>query len=134
MKNQITGEKPQSVVTAVHLLWAAFAIGLIRLLLDFLHLGTTSLTASTYCILICTFGLSGLLIFKVSGGRNWARITFLLVFVMGAMQTLPTALEEFSISAVVGALFIAKNVFQAYGLFLLFTRPGSIWFRKIVPA
>jgi hypothetical protein len=134
METQIAVQKPQSIVTAVNLLWASLAVGLVKILMDFSNLSKVAPAAFTNFILIFTFALIGFLIFKISAGKNWARITFLVMFVIGMLQTLPLVLGEFSRSAVVGALSVAQIGLQGYALFLLFTQPGNGWFRKVAPA
>lgn len=134
METQSDAQKPQPIVTAVNLLWASLAVGLVKMLMDFSNLSGVAPAAFTNFILIFTFALIAFLIFKISAGRNWARITFLVMFIIGVLPTLPIVLGEFSRSAVVGALSVSQIGLQVYALFLLFTLPGSSWFRKVVPA
>ena len=134
METQSAAQKPQPVVTAVYLLWVSLAVGLVKMLMYFSNLSGMAAAAFTSFILIFTFALIAFLIFKISAGRNWARITFLVMFIIGVLPTLPIVLGEFSRSAVVGALSAAQIGLQVYALFLLFTQPGSSWFRKVVPA
>lgn len=134
METQAAAQKPQPVVTAVNLLWASLAVGVVKMLMDFSNLSGVAPAAFTNFILIFTFALIAFLVFKISSGRNWARITFLVMFIIGVLPTLPIVLDEFSRSAVVGALSVAQIGLQVFALFLLFTQPGSNWFRKVVPA
>lgn len=134
METLPAAQKPQSIVTAINLLWTTLAVGLVKMLMDFSNLSAVAPAAFTNFVLVFTFALMGFLIFKISAGRNWARITFLVMFIIGVLPTLPIVLGEFSRSAVVGALSVAQIGLQVYALFLLFTQPGSSWFRKVVPA
>lgn len=134
MEAQSAVQKPQTVGTAVNLLWASLAVGLVKMLMDFSNLSALAPAAFTNFVLIFTFALIGFLIFKISAGKNWARITFLVMFVLGMLPTLPLVFSEFSRSPVVGALSVAQIGLQVYALFLLFTQPGSSWFRQVVPA
>lgn len=134
METQSAAQKPQAVVTAVNLLWASLAVGLVNMLMDFSYPSSVALAAFTNFILIFTFALTAFLNFKISAGRNWARITTLVLFIIGVLPTLPIVLDEFSRSAVVGALSVAQVGLQVYALFLLFTQPGRSWFRKVAPA
>ena len=134
METQNAVQKPQSVATAVNLLWASMAVGLVKMLMDFSNLSAVAPAAFTNFVLVFTFALIAFLIFKISAGRNWARITFLVMFVIGMLPTLPLMLGEFSRSPVVGALSVAQVGLQVYALFLLFTQPGSVWFRKVTAA
>ncbi|MGU7784325.1 hypothetical protein [Burkholderia sp. PU8-34] len=127
-------EKPKSVRTAVNLLWASVAVGLVKVLLDFSYIRTVAPTALTNIVLIFVFAFISFLIFKISAGKNWARITFLVLFVIGVLPTLPVMFDEFSRLPVVGALSVAQIGLQIYALSILFTKPSSAWFRKVGPA
>ena len=131
MEMQNAVQKPQPVATAVNLLWASMAVGLVKMLMDFSSLSAVAPAAFTNIVLVFTFALIAFLIFKISAGRNWARITFLVMSVIGMLPTLPLMLGEFSRSPVVGALSVAQVGLQVYALYLLFTQPGSVWFRKV---
>jgi hypothetical protein len=131
METQDAVKKPQSVTTAINLLWASLAVGLVKMLMDFSNLSAIAPAAFTNFVLIFTFAFIGFLNFKISAGRNWARITFLFMFVIGMLPTLPLMLGEFSRAPVVGALSIAQVGLQVYAMFLLFSQPGSGWFRKV---
>ncbi len=130
MEAQDSAQKPQSVKTAVNLLWASLAVGLVKMLMDLSNLSAIAPAAFTNFVLIFVFAFIAFLIFKISAGRNWARITFLVLFVIGMLPTLPLMLGEFSRAPVVGALSVAQVGLQVYALFLLFTQPGSAWYRK----
>ena len=134
METQNVVQKPQSITTAANLLWASLVVGLAKMLMDFSNLATLAPAAFTNFVLVFTFAVIAFLIFKISAGRNWARITFLVMFVIGMLPTLPLMLAEFSRSPVVGALSVAQVGLQVYALFLLFIQPGSVWFRKVVAA
>ena len=134
METQSAAQKPQSVGTAVNLLWASLAVGLVKMLMDFSNLSAVAPAAFTNFVLIFTFAVIGFLIFNISAGKNWARITSLVIFIIGMLPSLPLVLGEFSRSPVVGALSVAQIGLEVYALYLLFSQPGSGWFRKVVPA
>lgn len=134
METQAVAQKPQPVGTAVNLLWASLAVGLVKTLIDFSNLSAQASAAFTNFVLIFTFALIGFLTFKISAGKNWARITFLVLFVIGVLPTSFVVLGEFSQSSILGALSVAQIGLQGYAIFLLFTQPGSTWFRKVLAA
>jgi hypothetical protein len=90
--------------------------------------GTVALTPSSlmvasgagYAAMALTMGW---LIVKIGAGRNWARISLLVSFALDAIYTLwppyhgtlRTALPDLGL--------------QIFALFLLYTAPGSAWFR-----
>jgi hypothetical protein len=128
LETQSATQKPQPVDTAVNLVWASLAAGLLKTMIDYSHLTSLTSAAFTNFVLVFTFALVGFLIFKISAGKNWARITFLVLFIVGVLPFLFIVLDEFSRSSTVGALSVTQISLQVYALFLLFTQPGSIWF------
>lgn len=121
METQRADKKPKPIVTAVSLLWASMAVGVVKMLIDFLYYSALAPAAFTNFVLVCTFAFLAFLLTKISAGRNWARITFLVLFVLGMLPALPLMLGEFSRLPVVGALSVAQVGLQVYALFLLFT-------------
>lgn len=127
-------ERPQSVRLAMNFLWLSLAIGVLKLLMELPYLRALAPAAFANLVLIIVFAFFLFLIFKIYAGRNWARITFLVLFVLGILPTLPTVLGEFARSPLIGTLSVVQVGLQIYALFLLFTKPGSAWFRKTVTA
>ena len=134
METKSTIQKPQSISTAINLLWTSLVIGAAKALMDFTHISATSPAMSTLFVLVLTFALLGFLIYKISTGKNWARITFTIMFVLGMLPTVPYVMDEFSRSSIVGALSLAQIGLQGFSLYLLFSQPGGGWFRKVAPA
>ena len=131
--NQSKIKKPESVSTAVNLLWAALVVGVVKALMDVSNIRNISgMVPAELIIIIVVFSLAlfFFLLLKISAGKNWARITFLIMFIGGVLPTVPIVSAEFSRSAVVGALSMVQIGIQIYVALLLFTRPGSNWFRK----
>lgn len=133
MENQDPEEKPQAVKTAVKALWAAVAVGLVKIPLDFAHLSAMAAMAPVAGLIIgglTVYALIAFVIAKISAGRNWARIVWLILFAIGMPLGLPMMFAEFTRAPGMGALSLLQMGMQVYGLFLLFTQPGSVWFRK----
>ena len=132
MENHSEEKKPQSVVTAVNLLWASLAVGLVVMLMDFQNLTGVAPAVVTNLILITSYALFAFLIFKISARKNWARITFLVLFIFGLLPTLHIVVDDFIPSAVLGGLTVTQIGIQGYAFFLLFTHPSRGWFSKDV--
>ena len=108
------------------------AVGLVRIPLEFAHY--SAMVRADFLIIgsVAITAFYAFVIAKVSAGRNWARIFWLIMFTPSI--TLNIALgylsAEFTRAPAMGALTLLQMGMVVYALFLLFTQPGSVWFRK----
>ena len=64
-------------------------------------------------------------------GRNWARITFLVVVIIGTPGSIFQLLLGLTVTPISGLLDIGGIVIQIIALIFLFQKPSSDWFRKM---
>jgi len=69
------------------------------------------------------------LIVKMDRGRNWARITFLVLFLLGTPLSIQPLIHSLSYSPVSGVLGLAQAALQVVSLVMLFGRAARPWFR-----
>ncbi|WKZ87329.1 hypothetical protein N5B55_21480 [Ralstonia pickettii] len=131
MDTSETSERPPTVRAAVNMLWASIGFGLAKALLDFNHLFVAATVKTFIATAVLTVVIMALLIFKTSSGANWARVTLLVLFAVGAILTPATLSLEFSRSSLVGALTVVQFGLQFFALALLFVKPSRGWFSKI---
>jgi hypothetical protein len=130
----LQSERPRTVTLAVNLFWASIAIGLVKIPLDLPALTAMPSPGLVWSVVVLVMVFFCLLIWKISSGRNWARITYLVLFLIGLIPAIPTLAAEFARSPILGVLTVAQAIMQAYGLYLLFASPGKAWFQKKAPA
>ena len=122
--------KPSQITWAVYLFLGSLAIGLVDVFLNLsFELQKTSLI---FVILVVAFtdAIVLLLIYKIDLGRNWARITFLVLVLIGLVPYAFALNTLFSRSILIGCMNITQTVMQIIALHYLFTKPGSTWFQK----
>ena len=122
-------EKPKNVAIAVNLLWIGIlggsACSLVRAAFN------SMITVPLIVIMLSGLAFYVFLILKISAGRNWARITLAVIFGIGVPFWMVTLLFRHSEIPIVSLVVSAVNfVLQSCALYLLFTNPGSSWFRK----
>jgi hypothetical protein len=84
--------------------------------------------------IVFAIGVSGIcidafVVYKIFRGRNWARITYLVLFLLGivfAVHGFTLLLER---SPTRAALSLVVQAARFIALVLLFTRPSGAWFR-----
>lgn len=127
-------EIPKAIKTAVSCLWASVALGFVTALVKLASVRTAEPAVSTNFVLLLVFGFIAFLIFKISAGKNWARIVFLILFLIGSVTSLPSMLYQFLHLPVIGLSSLAQVGLQGYGLYILFRSPSNSWFRSAVTA
>src|SRR5258706_13861316 len=133
MENQ-QPEKPRTVTLAVNLLWASMVLGVVKIPLDLPALAAMPSPGLIWPIVAGVLVFFCFLIMQISSGRNWARITYLVLFLIGLIPAWPTFAAEFARSPILGILSVVQLAIQGYAVFLLFTSPGKTWFQKKAPA
>lgn len=127
------GPPPRSVVHAVWLLWTSLAVGLVELALSMNPLrepaqlpAETHMTAFGVFASIVAIGTAYLwIVHHVRKGRNWARVTVLVLVVLGVIDTLT---GRRSAQPLPFMLNLAEILLDVAALTLLFREPASHWF------
>ena len=125
--------KPYNVSIAVTLLWIVIAVGVISSSFNFsssLEIANASGLGLGWLIftLYFTYLLLAFFIWKIRQGRNWARITYLVLFILGVSMTIYSYLtSEVSTFSII--LEIVGMIVQIVVLVFLFQKPSSDWFK-----
>jgi hypothetical protein len=125
--------KPRSVSYAIWLLWATLALGALRMLIIFpympkgLSFGIT--VAIVIAVMLVLFLLYWWLLSALSRGRNWARITLLVLFLGWLFVAYDQFITAFSRSMLEGSIFTLQQFLDTAALAILFSRSSRDWFR-----
>ena len=126
---------PEKVTTAVNLLWVSLALGIVRGFLEFSNtvksLSEQGISEIGYIIMIIVaLAIFGFFIIMIGKGKNWARITYLVIFLVGVIFSVFSIFDAFSISFISGILSIAQIVLPIISLVFLFDKSSSKWFNS----
>jgi hypothetical protein len=105
---------------------SVFVLGPLKTVMDWSYLRSLGGSVS---VLLFTGALNAFLLWKMYGGRNWARITFLVLFCLGFLPWLFVITREFHRSLALWSISMIQTAIQIYAALLQFTTPGSEWFR-----
>lgn len=118
--------KPLQVRIAVALLWISI---LLVAPTTYVEYTVTQDNAARVILLVFTGVMIAFACFlnvKISSGRNWARVTFLIVLVLSwILMFLPGGRDLTTMEIAVNG---ASAIVDAVAAYLLFTRPGALWF------
>lgn len=128
-------EKPDEVVLAVKLLLASLLIGIIRISLECripLEWQSTQHSSIIWLILLFLVFVSSLmlwLIYKINSRKNWARITWLILFVLGLPFSIKPLILSLTLNPFSGILGIGQCAIQIIAMVLLFKRSVNKWYK-----
>jgi hypothetical protein len=122
-------ERPRAVRKAVQFLASAVAIGLLNSILTLVQRTSGVPMLIVLIIVIAFFSLLFVLVMKISAGRNWARIVWLILVICNAPFAILAFPEAVRRSVVSGSLSIIIVMFQLIGTALLFAKSSNLWFR-----
>ena len=123
--------RPKKVGIAVKLLYMMLGIGLLRSIMEArMHAQMESPQFVMFVTLVVILTLC-FLIHMIGIGRNWARITYLVLFIIGIPFSISPLLQSLSASPFSGLLGITQAAIQIVALFFLFQTSSSEWFREL---
>ena len=119
--------KPPQVRYAVALMWISLFLDIVDTVAD-PPFAEAELVPQAIIALVLV--VQAVFIVLVSAGHNWARILFLVMFALGTLMALSDFGEQYARSRLVAWIDVSSMVVEALALYLIFTRPGSRWFRR----
>jgi len=130
-QNQTT--RPPRVGTAVKLLYITLGIGVLRSIMDASIY--TEMASPAFVMLISFFvlGVMGFFIFMIGKGRNWARTTFLVFFIISIPFAAFPLMQSVGANPISGRIGIIQIIIQIVALVFLFQKLSSDWFRDMKP-
>ena len=126
--------RPNKVSIAVTLLWISFAIGVFSSMIyfsNFVDLAKASDFGSGFVIFVNLFSFvfMAFLIYLIGEGKNWARITFLALFIIGIPLLILPTIQLLITRPILGIVVIGQTILQIITLVFLFQKPSSDWFK-----
>ena len=123
--------RPPQVAAAVLLLVSSLVVGGIRAVFDLTGKVSGAAFVVALLILVGFLGVFFFFVNKSAAGRNWARITLLVLLVLQLPFAVLSSIAEVRTNPMHGAVSIVIAVLQLLGVVLLFTKNSNLWFRRI---
>jgi hypothetical protein len=130
-------EPPSQVVMAIRLAAINYGLGFLSLFVFRDYFLTLQSPGSLIVNQLLGLALSIWIYYKIYKGRNWARITLLVLCVLGGLMTLSRVFMEKFAELIAPAPELAKvqmivgMTISLFILWLLFVSPGRRWFRRV---
>jgi membrane-bound ClpP family serine protease len=122
-------ERPKKVQNAATILYITLGIGIVRAVMDASANAELTGVGLLMCITLVVFAVVVFLIAMIVRGRNWARIAFLILFLLGLIPAIGSLIVVFMRNPISGILGFLQIVLQVVALIFLFQSDSSEWFR-----
>lgn len=122
---------PTKIKSAAYLIYGSLAVGLIKSILIEQMTSVKILSdPKNLTIGLLTIGLIGFFAYMISVGKNWARITFLVLFIIGLLGLPFMISNDFKMSAIIGAISVVQALMQLFALIILFRGQANNWYKE----
>ena len=121
---------PKETTLAIQFIYVSLAIGLIRAIFGLTQRTSGAPLILAAIIVISFFALGFFVVWKISAGRNWARIILLILVLINLPFAMLANIAELKQSVLSGTLSIVIEVILWVGTYLLFTKNSDSWFRS----
>jgi hypothetical protein len=72
-----------------------------------------------------------LIIYKINKGKKWARLTYLIIFLVQLSFIRPTVLNSFATQPVLTGIVLTQVFMQLIALILLFQTQSTEWYKQM---
>ena len=127
--------RPKVVSVAVGLLYRTIGVGLLRSLVEsrFLYIlrALWEMPVLSTLLIGATFGVMIFLYRQIGQGRNWARVTLLVFFILLIPFAVLDVIQRFGENVVSATLVLMQELMSIIALVLVFTPSANSWFRFV---
>ena len=123
--------QPKKVSWAVSLLYASFALGVLRGIISALRVSKAGQVYTAGIIWMLAMCFVWLLTYKINRGKNWARLTYLGMVLVKLSYLRPSMLDSIATEPTLIVTALAQIFIQVVALVLLFQRESSSWYEQV---
>jgi lipid-A-disaccharide synthase-like uncharacterized protein len=130
MTNDIGIQKPKKLSLAINLFIVSIVLGIINSIISEM---TTEIKNYTSAIglttTIFTLALVVFFVYQMSAGKKWARTTFLVLSILGALFLPFTIFALLKANPIVGIISIISTILQIIAFIMIYNKECKEWFR-----
>ena len=128
MPTKALSERPLKVAHAVKIFYVVVGLGIIRAIMTIIRHADVRSPYFLIFTKLMIYAVSLYLIYQLSKGRNWARWSMVVIFIIAIPLTILPAFASFFHNPVHTSLGFVQIALYIIGLVFLFHRSSSSWF------
>lgn len=122
---------PKKIKLAANLVYASLLVGILNSLFSEILTDENILSEPGGLVFLAAITIVlAILGYKIGQGKNWARIIFVIMVLLGTIGYPDFISEEFRRSILLGVVSIIQLVLQLYALVLLFNKASVQWYKR----
>ena len=129
--DQIQVPRPKKVTIAVTMLYVTLGVGYLFYFIQLLLTPNTFPRTNMLCsfsLIFFSLSISLLIIYKIGKGRNWARITFLVLLIFDILSAAAQWLQSLPQVSLTLFVSLVTWVIEIIAIVMLFQKSSSDWF------
>ena len=112
--------KPHKITVAVLMLWISLGLGVVRSAWEMPAQVEQNSLGFVIFVIAFTFLFTGFFIWRIDRGKNWARITYLVLFILGAPFSIYLLFKSIAFEPISDLISVVQFVLQIIALVFLF--------------
>ena len=121
--------KPHKITVAVLMLWISLGLGVVRSAWEMPAQVEQNSLGFVIFVMAVTLLFTGFFIWRIDRGKNWARITYLVLFILGAPFSIYLLFKSMAFEPISDLISIVQCVLQIIALVFLFLKNSTAWFK-----
>ena len=130
MANNMNIQKPKTLTSAINLFIISIVLGFINTIISKMTTEIKNYTSGLGLFTtIFTFILFVFFVYQMNAGKKWARTTFLVLSILGALFFPFTIIALFRANPIIGIITIISTIIQIIAFIKIYSNECNEWFK-----
>ena len=129
MLSDIHNQKPKKLSLAINLFIISIILGFVNSIISEFTTEIKNYTSGLgLSTTIFTFAMFVFFIYQMNAGKKWARTTFLILSLLGALFFPFTIVTLFQANPIIGVITLISSIIQIFAFFFIYSKECNEWF------
>lgn len=124
-------QRPRNIVHAVRMLWVSLVLSIPISIREYQDAASEGNATFLLYFILTLYAISVLINVYIHRGSHWARVLLLVFNILNGLSFMAAAHEILRYPAGDLVCLAVSMALDLFALVLVYTRPGSLWFRRV---